>query len=43
MTAEHPPMLYDYYNFPPASYTIQWPAPGHPQVAAAGQDRGRLA
>lgn len=37
MTAEHPPMLYDYYNFPPASYTIQWPAPGHPAVAARVQ------
>ena len=22
MTAEHPPMLYDYYGFPPESYTI---------------------
>jgi aromatic ring-opening dioxygenase catalytic subunit (LigB family) len=33
MTAEHPPMLYDYYGFPPESYTITWPAPGHPQLA----------
>ncbi|MDP2608467.1 MULTISPECIES: class III extradiol ring-cleavage dioxygenase [unclassified Oceanobacter] len=32
-TAPHPPMLYDYYNFPPASYHIQWPAPGAPQLA----------
>lgn len=26
MTAEHPPMLYDYYGFPPESYLLQWPA-----------------
>ena len=34
ITAAHPPMYYDYYGFPPASYAIQWPAPGHPAVAA---------
>jgi aromatic ring-opening dioxygenase catalytic subunit (LigB family) len=34
MTAEHPPILYDYYGFPPASYAITWPAPGHPELAA---------
>lgn len=34
MTSEHPPMFYDYYGFPPASYEIQWPAPGAPAVAA---------
>ena len=28
MTSARPPMLYDYYGFPPASYEIQWPAPG---------------
>jgi aromatic ring-opening dioxygenase catalytic subunit (LigB family) len=33
-TAAHPPMLYDYYNFPPASYRLQWPAPGDPALAA---------
>jgi aromatic ring-opening dioxygenase catalytic subunit (LigB family) len=33
-TSERPPMLYDYYGFPPASYEVQWPAPGEPQVAA---------
>jgi len=33
MTGEHPPMLYDYYGFPPASYEITWPAPGHPELA----------
>ena len=34
MTAEHPPMLYDYYGFPPESYEIVWPAPGDPALAA---------
>ena len=34
MTAEHPPILYDYYGFPPESYTITWPAPGAPDLAS---------
>jgi aromatic ring-opening dioxygenase catalytic subunit (LigB family) len=34
MTAPQPPMLYDYYGFPPASYQIQWPAPGAPAALA---------
>jgi aromatic ring-opening dioxygenase catalytic subunit (LigB family) len=34
MTAERPPMLYDYYGFPPESYAITWPAPGAPALAA---------
>jgi len=34
MTAERPPMLYDYYGFPPESYHITWPAPGDPKLAA---------
>jgi aromatic ring-opening dioxygenase catalytic subunit (LigB family) len=34
MTNAHPPMLYDYYGFPPASYEITWPAPGEPALAA---------
>ncbi|HET6347152.1 MAG TPA: class III extradiol ring-cleavage dioxygenase, partial [Myxococcota bacterium] len=34
MTAPRPPMLYDYYGFPEASYEITWPAPGHPELAA---------
>jgi aromatic ring-opening dioxygenase catalytic subunit (LigB family) len=33
MTAAQPPMLYDYYGFPQASYEITWPAPGAPDVA----------
>ncbi|HEY8211594.1 MAG TPA: class III extradiol ring-cleavage dioxygenase [Myxococcaceae bacterium] len=40
MTAEHPPMLYDYYGFPPESYRITWPAPGDP--ALAGRVRSLL-
>jgi len=34
MTAKAPPMLYDYYGFPPETYQITWPAPGSPKVAA---------
>lgn len=34
MTSAHPPMLYDYYGFPPESYRITWPAPGDPELAA---------
>jgi len=33
MTSPRPPMLYDYYGFPPEAYTIQWPAPGNPALA----------
>ncbi len=33
MSAEQPPMYYDYYGFPPESYTITWPAPGNPELA----------
>ncbi len=34
MSARRPPMLYDYYNFPPETYEVQWPAPGAVEVAA---------
>lgn len=34
MTHANPPMYYDYYGFPPESYTLQWPAPGTPALAA---------
>jgi len=34
MTSPHPPMLYDYYGFPPSTYEITWPAPGDPALAA---------
>jgi 4,5-DOPA dioxygenase extradiol len=31
--AEDPPMFYDYYGFPEEAYTIQYPAPGDPELA----------
>jgi aromatic ring-opening dioxygenase catalytic subunit (LigB family) len=37
MTSARPPILYDYYGFPPAAYTITWPAPGQPELAARVQ------
>jgi aromatic ring-opening dioxygenase catalytic subunit (LigB family) len=37
MNGARPPMLYDYYGFPPESYKLQWPAPGDPQLAAKVQ------
>ncbi len=33
----HPPMVYDYYGFPPYTYQVQYPAPGDPQLAAQTQ------
>ena len=33
MTSARPPMLYDYFGFPPESYEITWPAPGAPELA----------
>lgn len=39
MTAPRPPMLYDYYGFPPESYEVQWPAPGEPEIALKVRDR----
>ncbi|TMW59558.1 hypothetical protein Poli38472_004627 [Pythium oligandrum] len=32
-SSEAPELLYDYYNFPPESYEIKYPAPGHPALA----------
>jgi len=29
-----PGMLYDYYGFPEFTYSLQWPAPGAPELAA---------
>lgn len=34
MTHPRPPMLYDYFGFPPETYRITWPAPGSPRLAA---------
>lgn len=36
-SSARPPMYYDYYGFPPESYTLQWPAPGAPDVAGEVQ------
>jgi len=33
MTSQAPPLLFDYYGFPPESYEITWPAPGEPALA----------
>ena len=33
-TSERPSMVYDYSNFPPHTYGIQYPAPGSPALAA---------
>lgn len=33
-SAAKPPMLYDYYGFPPETYQVVWPAPGDPALAA---------
>lgn len=33
-TGEHPTMDYDYSGFPPHTYALQYPAPGHPDLAA---------
>jgi aromatic ring-opening dioxygenase catalytic subunit (LigB family) len=33
MSHPHPPMLYDYNNFPENTYQVQYPAPGAPQLA----------
>ena len=33
MTGAHPPLLYDYYGFPPEAYALRWPAPGAPDLA----------
>jgi aromatic ring-opening dioxygenase catalytic subunit (LigB family) len=29
----NPPLLYDYYGFPPEAYDIKYPAPGSPEIA----------
>lgn len=32
-SATKPPLIYDYYGFPPESYELEYPAPGSPSVA----------
>lgn len=38
-SGESPPLLYDYYGFPPQSYQLQWPAPGDPVLASRVRQR----
>ncbi len=33
-TKEDPGLYYDYYNFPPHTYRLEWPARGSPEIAA---------
>jgi len=40
MTSSAPPMLYDFYGFPPAAYQLSWSAPGAPELA--GRVKGLL-
>jgi aromatic ring-opening dioxygenase catalytic subunit (LigB family) len=37
---DRPPMLYDYYGFPPDTYQLQYPAPGSPDLG--GEVHGLL-
>jgi aromatic ring-opening dioxygenase catalytic subunit (LigB family) len=37
-TGKNPPLLFDYYGFPPESYELTWPAPGEPALAARVQE-----
>jgi aromatic ring-opening dioxygenase catalytic subunit (LigB family) len=38
MNGAAPPLLFDYYGFPPESYELTWPAPGEPALAARVQE-----
>lgn len=33
MSGAQPPLLFDYYGFPPHTYELKWPAPGSPELA----------
>jgi aromatic ring-opening dioxygenase catalytic subunit (LigB family) len=33
LTGAHPELLFDYYNFPPHTYQLTYPAPGAPELA----------
>jgi aromatic ring-opening dioxygenase catalytic subunit (LigB family) len=34
LSSANPPLLYDYYGFPPETYELKWPAPGDPALAS---------
>ncbi|MCX2561753.1 class III extradiol ring-cleavage dioxygenase [Acetobacter farinalis] len=36
-SAAHPPLIYDYYGFPPHTYHLRYPVPGSPVLAAQVQ------
>ncbi|CAL5222345.1 g4696 [Coccomyxa viridis] len=38
-----PPLIYDYYGFPPEAYKITYPAPGYPELAEYAADLLRKA
>lgn len=38
LAGEHPGLLFDYYNFPPHTYQLKYPAPGAPELAAKARD-----
>jgi aromatic ring-opening dioxygenase catalytic subunit (LigB family) len=38
MSSPRPPMVYDYSGFPPETYSIVYPAPGAPELAARTAD-----
>lgn len=38
MSSPNPPMVYDYYGFPPHTYEITYPAPGAPELAERTAD-----
>jgi aromatic ring-opening dioxygenase catalytic subunit (LigB family) len=38
MNGTAPPLLFDYYGFPPESYQLTWPAPGEPALASRVQE-----
>jgi aromatic ring-opening dioxygenase catalytic subunit (LigB family) len=33
-SSAQPPLYFDYYNFPPHTYELTYPAPGHPELAS---------
>jgi aromatic ring-opening dioxygenase catalytic subunit (LigB family) len=33
-----PPLIFDYYGFPPETYQLQYPVPGNPALAARARD-----
>ncbi|HXC60913.1 MAG TPA: class III extradiol ring-cleavage dioxygenase [Steroidobacteraceae bacterium] len=41
--AERPPLVFDYYGFPPHTYQLRYDAPGAPQLAAEIAERLRAA